>query len=207
MLGKNRSENGPTHWVLWENSTSVRISLKKIHRYWGRCHDADYRGEVGVILFNFGSEDFIVNMGDRIAQLIIEKIKTPEIKESEVLDGTDRGASGYGSTGTGAVLLDDSNKEGMKPKDVNDATKKNSLLSQSRRIISARQISKLAKGDNPVFLAIVRATNEDSKTNGPKKRSSARAARFAAAHGLSEGKKRSINKSQGPKKDIIMMAE
>ena len=41
----------------------------------------DYRGEVGVVLFNFGSEDFTVNLGDKIAQLIFEKIKTPVIKE------------------------------------------------------------------------------------------------------------------------------
>ena len=43
--------------------------------------DADYRGEVGAILFNFSDEDFVVNQGDRIAQIIFEKIKTPEIKE------------------------------------------------------------------------------------------------------------------------------
>ena len=56
-------------------------------------------------------------MGDRIAQLIFERIKTPEIKESEELDGTDRGADGYGSTGTGVVLLNESRNEEMKPKD------------------------------------------------------------------------------------------
>ena len=43
--------------------------------------DADYRGEVGAVLFNFGNEDFVVNMGDRIAQLIFEKIKAPTIKK------------------------------------------------------------------------------------------------------------------------------
>ena len=60
--------------------------------------DSDYRGGVGVILFNFGSEDFIVNMGDRIAQLIFEKIKTLMIKEMNELEGTDQGVGGYGST-------------------------------------------------------------------------------------------------------------
>ena len=58
---------------------------------------------MGAVLFNFGNEDFVVNMGDRIAQLIFEKIKTPEIKEMDDLEGTDRGASGYGSTGTNVV--------------------------------------------------------------------------------------------------------
>ena len=83
---------------------------------------------------------------------------------------------------------------------------KETPLSQSRRLITARQMSKIAKGDNPVFLAIVRERNEASpkRTN---KRSSGRAARFATAHGLSEGNKRSINKSKGPKKDIISVAE
>ena len=101
------------------------------------------------------------------------------------------------------VLLNECKNEEMKLKEQKDAMK----LSQSRQIISARQISKLAKGDNPVFLAIVRAKNEETKMNRPRKRSSARAARFATAHGMSEGQRRSINKSQGPKKDIITVAE
>ena len=42
--------------------------------------DSDYRGEVGAILFNFGTEDFVVNMGYKISQLIFEKVKTPVIK-------------------------------------------------------------------------------------------------------------------------------
>ena len=50
--------------------------------------DADYRGEIGVVLFNFGEEDFVINMGDKIAQLTFEKIKTPTIKESGELGGT-----------------------------------------------------------------------------------------------------------------------
>ena len=61
--------------------------------------DADYRGELGVTLFNFGEEDSIVNMGERIAQLIFEKINTPQIKEVKSLEETRRGNSGYGSTG------------------------------------------------------------------------------------------------------------
>ena len=89
------------------------LALKKFIDIGAGVIDANYRGEVGVILFNFGNEDFVVNMGDRIAQLIFEKIKTPEIKESEQLDGTDRGAGSYGSTGTGVVLLNESRNEEM----------------------------------------------------------------------------------------------
>lgn len=61
--------------------------------------DADYRGPLGVILFNHSDADFEVKMGDRIAQLILEKIVTPEVLEVEDLDSTLRGESGFGSTG------------------------------------------------------------------------------------------------------------
>ena len=64
--------------------------------------DEDYRGEVGVILFNFGEEDFEVAPGDRIAQLILERIATPDVEVVSDLDATDRGAGGFGSTGVKA---------------------------------------------------------------------------------------------------------
>ncbi|KAF7301524.1 dUTPase domain-containing protein [Mycena indigotica] len=61
--------------------------------------DADYRGVVFVLLFNLSDKDFEVEEGDRIAQLIIERIYTPEILEVQDLDETLRGAGGFGSTG------------------------------------------------------------------------------------------------------------
>lgn len=61
--------------------------------------DADYRGPVGVILFNHSDNDFEVKTGDRIAQLIIQKIIVPEVMEVDDLDSTVRGAGGFGSTG------------------------------------------------------------------------------------------------------------
>ncbi|XP_074600032.1 deoxyuridine 5'-triphosphate nucleotidohydrolase-like [Brevipalpus obovatus] len=61
--------------------------------------DADYRGNLGVILFNFGDKEFQVNRGDRIAQLICERIEYPVLKEMESLDETVRGGGGFGSTG------------------------------------------------------------------------------------------------------------
>jgi deoxyuridine 5'-triphosphate nucleotidohydrolase len=62
--------------------------------------DADYRGPVGVILFNLDSENvFEVQKGDRIAQLILEKISMAGLKEVNDLDATERGAGGFGSTG------------------------------------------------------------------------------------------------------------
>nr|KAF6386556.1 deoxyuridine triphosphatase [Myotis myotis] len=61
--------------------------------------DEDYRGNLGVVLFNFGKEKFEVKKGDRIAQLICERIFYPEIEEVQVLDDTERGSGGFGSTG------------------------------------------------------------------------------------------------------------
>jgi len=62
--------------------------------------DQDYTGNVGVVLFNHASTDFDIKKGDRIAQLICEKIEYPEIEEVTSLNSTDRGAGGFGSTGT-----------------------------------------------------------------------------------------------------------
>lgn len=61
--------------------------------------DEDYRGNVGIILFNHSDKDFEIKEGDRVAQLICEKILYPDIMEVEDLDDTTRGARGFGSTG------------------------------------------------------------------------------------------------------------
>jgi dUTP pyrophosphatase len=61
--------------------------------------DADYRGEIGVILVNLSNEDFVINNGERIAQLVIAKHERAEWTEVELLSDTDRGEGGFGSTG------------------------------------------------------------------------------------------------------------
>ncbi len=61
--------------------------------------DADYRGEIGVILVNLSNNDFVINDGERIAQLVIAKHERADWEEVEVLSETDRGAGGFGSTG------------------------------------------------------------------------------------------------------------
>ncbi|KAF2800026.1 dUTP diphosphatase [Melanomma pulvis-pyrius CBS 109.77] len=61
--------------------------------------DADYRGQVGVILANLSETDFEIKTGDRIAQLIVEKIVMPEVVVVEKLEDSVRGAGGFGSTG------------------------------------------------------------------------------------------------------------
>ena len=61
--------------------------------------DADYRGEIGVILVNLSKEDFTINDGERIAQLVIAKHERVIWQDVSVLDETERGAGGFGSTG------------------------------------------------------------------------------------------------------------
>ena len=61
--------------------------------------DADYRGEVKVILVNLSNEPFVVNPGERIAQMVIARYETVEWDEVEVLDETERGTGGFGRTG------------------------------------------------------------------------------------------------------------
>ena len=61
--------------------------------------DADYRGEIGVILVNLSEEEFVIENGERVAQLVIAKHEQAQWVEVENLDETDRGAGGFGSTG------------------------------------------------------------------------------------------------------------
>jgi len=61
--------------------------------------DADYRGEIQVILMNAGTESFRVERGDRIAQLVVAPVVRPEWVEVESLDSTERGDGGFGHTG------------------------------------------------------------------------------------------------------------
>lgn len=61
--------------------------------------DADYRGEIGVLLINLSDRDFTVNDGERIAQMVIARHETAEFAIVDALDETERGAGGYGHTG------------------------------------------------------------------------------------------------------------
>jgi len=62
--------------------------------------DADYRGEVGIILFNSSDKDFTINPGDRIAQIVFSPVIRAEFYQKSSLSDTDRGEGGFGSTGT-----------------------------------------------------------------------------------------------------------
>lgn len=67
--------------------------------------DYDYRGEVKVLLFNHSDVDFVIQQGDRMAQLVLERIVTPEVMEVEELEDSERGAGGFGSTGGFGVVV------------------------------------------------------------------------------------------------------
>ena len=80
--------------------------------------DSDYRGKIKVVLFNHSAEDFKVQAGDRVAQLILERIETPQVKKVATLDDTDRGAGGFGSTGIKPIVQSpqQKDKKGQKKK-------------------------------------------------------------------------------------------
>ena len=61
--------------------------------------DSDYRGEIGIILINLSDEDFIINNGERICQMIITRHETIEWEETDLLNDTERGKGGFGHTG------------------------------------------------------------------------------------------------------------
>lgn len=80
----------PRSGLAWKHSIDVGAGVI----------DEDYRGPLNVILFNFGDQDFEIKRGDRVAQLICEKIEQTEIVEAEgQLEDTERGINGFGSTG------------------------------------------------------------------------------------------------------------
>lgn len=80
----------PRSGLAWKNSIDVGAGVI----------DQDYRGNVGVILFNHSDIDFEVKQGDRVAQLICERITYPVVEEVDSLTDTKRGENGFGSTGT-----------------------------------------------------------------------------------------------------------
>ncbi|KAI9585279.1 deoxyuridine 5'-triphosphate nucleotidohydrolase [Glossina fuscipes] len=73
--------------------------------------DEDYRGNLGVVLFNHSDVDFDIKRGDRIAQLICERIFYPELEQVDKLEDTERGEGGFGSTGVTDLPVADKNGE------------------------------------------------------------------------------------------------
>lgn len=96
------------------------LAVKKFIDVGAGVVDADYRGPVGVVMFNFGTEDFEVKMGDRVAQLILEKISMANTMEVSNLDETERGAGGFGSTGVSDDLPANKKTRSVSPPNESD---------------------------------------------------------------------------------------
>jgi dUTP diphosphatase len=92
--------------------------------------DADYRGEVAVILVNLGTEAFIVSRGDRIAQMIIAPVARAVLKERKALSTTKRGTGGFGSTGIGETQ---SQAKTTNKKSVGPATRQTQFKSRTSK--------------------------------------------------------------------------
>ena len=88
----------PDGWVGQINPRSS-VASKRNLRIGARVIDSDYRGEIKVIIANLGDEDFIINRGDRIAQIIVAPVQRGTLVEVSELDSTQRGVGGFGSTG------------------------------------------------------------------------------------------------------------
>jgi dUTP pyrophosphatase len=78
--------------------------------------DADYRGELKVLLANFGDETFVVRPGDRIAQLVVCPVARAVVEVTSQLDDTERGDGGYGSTGVSAAAAPPAPAAAVKPR-------------------------------------------------------------------------------------------
>lgn len=81
--------------LVWDRSSMGKRGIKTL----GGVIDSGYRGDIGVILWNLSKEDQVIQAGERIAQLLIQSIATPQTQEVTVLTETDRGAGGFGSSG------------------------------------------------------------------------------------------------------------
>ncbi len=81
--------------LVWDRSSMGKKGIKTL----GGVIDSGYRGDIGVILWNLSSETVSIRAGDRIAQLLIQKVELPQTKEVSELGVTSRGAGGFGSSG------------------------------------------------------------------------------------------------------------
>ena len=203
------------------------LALKKFIDVGAGVVDEDYRGELGLVLFNFGDEDFKINMGDKIAQLIFEKTKTLAVIEANSLEETGRGNKGFGSTRINSEeqkLIGQSPDQISSTDQLSDSVQDRKCMKQWKnepiphiikrsqalktwQMITARQFQKLAKQGQPVFLAVVRPTHDVPQIRRKRGGNKKCPIYAAAAHGMTEGQKRKTSKETGPKKEFITVAE
>ena len=184
------------------------LAVKKFIDIGAGVIDADYRGEIGVVMFNHSDEDLKVKQGDRIAQLILEKISTPEVKETVDLSSTVRGSQGFGSSGLEKIAV--LQRVQGKPK-----LKQTNACRIQREFVSMRKMKKLMKQKEDVFLCIVKAekmtTERKRRSRGGKKMKSVETtlSNIVAqdSHGTTEKTKREHSKAVGPKKILKTVEE
>ena len=191
------------------------LAVKKFIDVGAGVIDADYRGEIGVVLFNHSDEDFKIKPGDRIAQLILEKVATPQVKETADLPSTVRGEKGYGSTGLGQEMKpekDSSRVSVLQKVQGKPKIKTTNTCRMQREFISAKKIQKLIKQKEQVFLCIIKADEEFTerrrrKRGGTKKSAALSGFTAQSSQGETEKTKREHSKAVGPKKDFKTVKE
>lgn len=82
--------------LIWDKSG---VAFKGGIKTMGGVIDSSYRGEIKIILTNLSDKEYVIRKGDKVAQMLIQKVESPSIEEVEVLDDTERGEGGFGSTG------------------------------------------------------------------------------------------------------------
>ena len=208
---------------------SSGLALKKFIDVGAGVVDADYRGEVGVVLFNHGDQDFEVKMGDRIAQLILEKISTPKVEEVSALEDTVCGTGGFGSTGVKKVndtgsSSDKKNETGKNERtgEQKESVVKNETLKGRFGNVSGRtrtERKKPTEGTSGLsrerqIISVKRGKRLVKKKTpvflaivwGQESRK-VNAVVKSESIGLTEGKKRDLMKQTGPKKRFLSVEE
>ena len=203
------------------------LALKRFIDVGAGVVDADYRGEVGVVLFNHGDHDFEVKMGDRIAQLILERIDTPPVEEVQGLDSTVRGSGGFGSTGiesrndTGKEEIVTCNNERTEKEKENEKAKNETLKGRIGSFSGKGTKTgkkKVTEGSSRLSrerqLISVKQLKRLVKKKTPvflavvwgQERRQVNAAVQTESIGLTEGKKRDLMRKTGPKKNFQFLS-
>jgi dUTP pyrophosphatase len=146
------------------------LAVKKFIDVGAGVVDEDYRGPVGVVLFNFSDNDFEVKRGDRIAQLVLERICLAAAVEVDDLDATERGAAGFGSTGVAGTAAAAGESAEKRQRSVVTPSDEVSTMTELLKLVAtigdASERSKvkelLLAGDSKVAAAVaVYMTNSD----------------------------------------------
>ena len=204
------------------------LALKRFINVGAGVVDADYRGEVGVVLFNHGDHDFEVKMGDKIAQLILERIDTPPVEEVQGLDGIVRGSSGFGSTGmqsgndTGTEKIvicknerTEKEKENEKAKNETLKGRIGSFSGKGTKTGKKKTTEGSSRLSQERQLILVKQLKKLVKKKTPiflavvwgQDRRQVNAAVKTESIGLTEGKKRDLMRRTGPKKKFLSVEE